>query len=308
MPWIAASIGAGGSLLGGALGADAADDAAQAQLRAAREGRNFDMAAYLASLGINEPTRQTAGNATNALASMFGLPTQQYTPAADIARQSLQAGQASNTRLGAKAILKLLKQKVPLSEIAQMGSLKSNPGVIKKLAKKGLSADQISQLQAGPQFNAMAAPAAPAQSAAAPGAFPPGYNFFREEGQRDLLGAFGAGGQGAFSGNALKGLTEFNQNYADQKIVDPLFRLAGFGQGANQNAQQATQNFGQNQSNALNNMGDVRGSGIANSANIWGNAISGAAQGFGQAYGNRRPTGQQAYDDYLRAGQYGWGG
>jgi hypothetical protein len=296
MPWIAAAIGAGGSLLGGALGADSAGDAADAQLRASREAQNLAYSQYLTSLGLQEPWRQTGQGALNSLAGMFGLPSSPYQSGVGLAQQNHAAGVASNTRLGAKAIAKMLKQGIPISQIASMGSLKTSPRVMKQLAKKGLSGQDISTLQAGPMGQLQqGAPAAQPQGASAP-AFPPGYNFFREEGQRDLLGAFGAGGQGAFSCNALRGLSQFNQNYADQKMVQPLMTLAGFGQSGANNQQQATQAYGnQGMMNTLN-QGDARASGIANQGQMWGQALMGGANAFGQAYGNRQPqfNGQQA--------------
>jgi len=72
MPWVAAAIGAGGSLLGGALGADAAGDAADAQARASREAQNYAYQQYLTSLGLTEPMRARGHQAMNELNSLFG--------------------------------------------------------------------------------------------------------------------------------------------------------------------------------------------------------------------------------------------
>lgn len=310
MPWIAAAIGAGGSLLGGALGADSAGDAADAQLRASREANNLAYAQYLTSLGLNEPWRQTGHSALNELNALFGYGQSPYQSGPALAQQYGQAGRTSNTRLGARAIAKMLKQGMSISDIASMGSLKNKPDVLKRLAKKGLSAQDIATLQAGPwgQMQTQGAPAQP--SASGPTGLAvfqesPDYQFRREQGMEGIGNSFAARG-GAFSGNALKALNEYNSDLASgefQNFINRRMALAGYGQQATGNQQQAAQNYGFQGMGAIQQGGDARASGIANQGNMWGNAISGAANAFGNYWGSRpsQPFGQQ-YQDYMYYG------
>ncbi len=285
MPLVAAGIAAGGDLLGGLLGSQSQHDSTQAQLRGLREGRNYDQANYLSQLQMSEPWRFAQQTALSQLMQrMFGIPGQGYQSGVDIARQNLAGASASNNRFGAKAVLKMMKQGMSIEDIAKSGMLKSRDGVVKRLAKHGVSPEQIAMLQAGPMFGGGAQGAPGQMGQMAPLQNPPGYNFFRKEGQRDLLGSFGAGGQGAFSGNALKGITQFNQQYADRNIIQPLMQMAGLPGQAGAPQQQAAQQYGNNMQNNYMQQADVRGSGIANQGNIWGNALSGFGNAFGQGY------------------------
>lgn len=106
----------------------------------------------------------------------------------------------------------------------------------------------------------------------------PDYNFRRAEGQRGMEQSAAARG-GAFSGNALKALSEFNQNIAAGEYGDWWNRqagLAGVGQAAtNQVGQlgaQSANNIGQLQLAA----GDARASGIIGSANATNQGINNA--------------------------------
>src|SRR5688572_5042530 len=220
MPWVAAAIGAGGSLLGGALGADAAGDAADAQVRAGREAQNFAYQQYLTSLGLTEPMRASGHQAMNELNSLFGYTQQPYQSGVGMAQQNHAAGQAANNRLGADAVLKMLKQGMSIKDIAASGSLKTKSGITARLAKHGVTPQQLQTLQSGPYGQMQQRPQGGALAQQGPTGLDvfkasPDYQFRRDEGNRNILGGYGAaGGSGAFSGNALKALSDFNQNLA----------------------------------------------------------------------------------------------
>jgi hypothetical protein len=104
----------------------------------------------------------------------------------------------------------------------------------------------------------------------------PDYNFRRTEGTRGLERTAAARG-GAFSGNALRALTDFNSNLASTEYGNWWNRqagLAGIGQSATNATTMAGQNAANNNSNALMAAGDARASGIAGQANAWSNAAS----------------------------------
>jgi hypothetical protein len=120
----------------------------------------------------------------------------------------------------------------------------------------------------------------------------PDYTFRRDEGNRGIERNAAARG-GAFSGNALKALTEFNSNLAAGEFGNYFNRqasLAGLGQTATAQTNQAGLITANNVGNALQNQGDARASGVAGSYNGYGNALSGLAQGAGYYFGNRTPA------------------
>lgn len=97
----------------------------------------------------------------------------------------------------------------------------------------------------------------------------PDYQFRRDEGMRGLERSAAARG-GAFSGNALRGLADFNSGLASGEFGNFVNRretLAGLGQSASNNSSQMFMNNGANISNLLNQQGQQRASGIMNTAN-----------------------------------------
>lgn len=134
----------------------------------------------------------------------------------------------------------------------------------------------------------------------------PDYTFRRDEGTRGAERTAAARG-GAFSGNALKALTEFNSNLAAGEFGNYFNRqasLAGIGQTATAQTNQAGLYTGGQIGNALQNAGDARASGVAGQTNAWGNALSGLAQGAGYYFGNRKPN---SLGTPNQANNYGYG-
>lgn len=144
--------------------------------------------------------------------------------------------------------------------------------------------DQAPWMQAG--TNALAKLQNPQASFAAS----PGYDFRRSEGMRGIQQTAAARG-GAFSGNALKALAEFNGNLASSEYGSWWNQQAGLA-GVGQNATNAVGQFGQNAAgnigNALMNQGDARASGIIGSTNALTGAIAGASDAYSYF---KRPSG-----------------
>lgn len=118
----------------------------------------------------------------------------------------------------------------------------------------------------------------------------PDYNFVRGEGQRDIGNSFAARG-GAASGNALRSLTQYNQNLAQGQFGNwwnQQAGLAGVGQNAANSIGQFGANAANNNSNALLNAGDARASGIVGGANAMTGALS---NGINQWLYFRQPPG-----------------
>src|SRR5688572_1761678 len=117
MPWIAAGIGAGGSLLGGLIGSDASSDAARAQSRSAADNLAFQRWLYEQNLRRSEPYSVTGQGALSQLAQMFGLPSMPY-QAPNLSGGPGGGGQ----KLGAKDIAKMLKRGMSVDQIAKLGN------------------------------------------------------------------------------------------------------------------------------------------------------------------------------------------
>jgi hypothetical protein len=99
----------------------------------------------------------------------------------------------------------------------------------------------------------------------------PDYAFRREEGTRDIGNSFAARG-GALSGNALRGLAEFNSGLAGGEFGNWWNRqagLAGVGQTSAQNLGTLGANTANNVGNALQNGANARASGIVDQTNAY---------------------------------------
>lgn len=125
----------------------------------------------------------------------------------------------------------------------------------------------------------------------------PDYQFRLNEGQRDIGNSFAARG-GAASGNALRALTQYNQNLASGEFGNWFNRqssLAGLGQAATS----ATTSAGmQNSANIQNNLiggANARASGIVGAANSYNNGINNlvgmGAYGYGQGWWGGKKNG-----------------
>jgi hypothetical protein len=120
----------------------------------------------------------------------------------------------------------------------------------------------------------------------------PGYEFIRTEGQRGVEQSAAARG-GALSGNALRALTEYNANLADQSYTNWWNRqagLAGVGQSSAQNLGALGQVNASNIGNALMAGGDARASGIAGRYNALGQGLAGAFDAW-DYFRRRKPAG-----------------
>jgi hypothetical protein len=118
----------------------------------------------------------------------------------------------------------------------------------------------------------------------------PGYQFRRQEGTRGTERSAAARG-GAFSGNALRALAEFNSGLASQEFgnyFNQLSSIAGIGQTAtNQTAAYGADHAATAGANARY-AGEARASGITDSANAIGQGVNMLGR-IGGYYANGRP-------------------
>lgn len=134
----------------------------------------------------------------------------------------------------------------------------------------------------------------------------PDYAFRRSEGQRDIGNSFAARG-GAFSGNALKALDQYNSSLASGEFGNWWNRQAGLA-GVGQTANGQIGVLGQNASNNIagNTIagGDARASGLLNTAGV---LAGGARNGIGNYLYRTAPY--QPYGGYGGYSPYqGYGG
>ena len=127
----------------------------------------------------------------------------------------------------------------------------------------------------------------------------PGYQFRLGEGQKQIEGSAAARG-GLLSGAAAKALTKYNQNFASNEYqnvynrfnqdqnntFNRLASLAGVGQQATNQLQQAGQNYATNAGNALTQAGQARASGYAGTANAIGAGLGGLTSAATNYFGN----------------------
>lgn len=110
----------------------------------------------------------------------------------------------------------------------------------------------------------------------------PDYMFRQQQGTKNIGNSFAARG-GAFSGNALKALTEYNSGLAANEYGNWWQRQQGLVNTGN-NAAAQTGTFGQNAANnmAVNTVGagNAQASGILSSANAYAGALSTLGGGF----------------------------
>lgn len=266
--WVAGAT-AVGTIGAAAIGANAAGNAADAAASGANQANALSNSQFQQTRADLAPWRTTGAGALNQLASLFGLPTtssDQFT-----ASQPVTVGDSQ---------LPPGTQLVPAGngwyDVTLNGQ---NLGVLRPGGANGRFVSNGTPIPASNQPTASGG----ATPAGAPNmnAFftSPGYDFRRTEGMRGIERTAAARG-GAFSGNALRALTDFNSGLASGEFgqyVNQLAGIAGTGQTAtNQTAVLGANNAANMGQNALY-AGNARASGIENQGNIYGQAINGLA-------------------------------
>jgi hypothetical protein len=282
--WGAVAI-AGAAVVGAGVQANSARRAGAASARGAADATGESARQYDQTRADLAPYRTTGTGALNQLGRLFGLPT-----TTSDQWQSQQPQLVGDTELPAGTTTKEVgKGWYEVSYNGQrIGTLRpggangqfiNDTGAdIPGLMRQSQQQSQASQGGGTPDMSAFF------QS--------PGYQFRRTEGTRGLERSAAASG-GAFSGNALKALAEFNSGLASQEFgqyVNQLGTIAGIGQSStDQTAAYGAQHASNAGRNALY-AGDARASGIIGQGNAYGQGISDLAGAYGYF---RRPNGTQ---------------
>lgn len=130
----------------------------------------------------------------------------------------------------------------------------------------------------------------------------PNYDFMLNQGQNQIQNKLNASG-GLIGGNALQGINEFSQNYAQNayqqafqnytanqsNIYNRLSNIAGLGQTANQATGEAGMNAVNNAGNYLTSGAAANAAGIVGKANAVNNGLSGLSSAYmwGQLNNNK---------------------
>jgi hypothetical protein len=294
---------AGATIVTGAMSANssrrAGNEAARgADAATAESGRQYDQTrADLA------PYRTTGTGALNRIGQLFGLPT---TTSEEFSSQQPQL--VGDTELPSGTTTKHVGK--GWYEVhyggQRIGTLRPGGSNGRFINDTGADIPGLMQ-QSRQQQQSDMTPSGPDMSAFFES---PGYQFRRQEGNRGLERSAAARG-GAFSGNALRALAEFNSGLASQEFgnyFNQLASVAGIGQTAtNQTAAYGANHANQAGRNALA-AGEARASGIIGQGNAIGQGVSDIAGAYGYFHGPRQ---QQGYGGTGYGGGmngYGWGG
>lgn len=138
----------------------------------------------------------------------------------------------------------------------------------------------------------------PGQTVGTVGAFQasPGYNFVRSEGQRGVEQSAAARG-GAFSGNALRALSDYNSGLASQEYgnwYNRMASLAGVGQTATNSLSAVGPSYASGIGTAQIAGAQANASGIIGAGNAYASGINSLASLYGNLYGRS----QSPYGSY----------
>ena len=279
MPAAGPIIGAVGSLAGGAMSANAAGNAANAQTQAARDSIGLQLAMYNQNRADTMPYQATGVGALNMLAQMYGLPSQAFSGGGGITMTGGEAAPKKKRSLFDKFT-------DPANLAGQFGGTSYDP--MGFFGKPGQSTTPM-------QFNFGDGASGGGGSSAIPGTGVADFSQFYKT--PDYLVAMQEGIQGLDRGAAARGRLYSGGADADRmrlasnigsnsfsNFQNNLFRLAGFGGQANSQLNQLGQNTAGGLSNALQNAGQARASGYLNQGDAWGNALSGVGYSLGRGY------------------------
>ena len=297
MTWGYVAVAAG-TVIAGGIAADGAKQAGRAAGAGADAATAETARQYDQTRSDLAPYRVTGTGALNQLGRLFGLPT--TTPEQQALEQDRQVGNAmlpGDTRLVSTDGGQNRYYDVFLDD-QRIGRLSPGGASGRFTNDTGIDIEQLKRQRMQSQLASAPAQAGPDMSAFFQS---PGYQFRREQGTADIGNRFGAGG-GAFSGNALKALAEFNSGLASQEFgnyVNQLGTIAGIGQSStNQTAA-----YGANAANAAGRnalyAGDARASGIQDQTSAYIQGINQLGGLAGDYFSRPKSSGVDYYNvDY----------
>ena len=309
----AAVVGGAAALGGAAIAANASKKAANSQRDAASQQAQLQYDQYQQSRQDQAPWRNVGSNALNELAMRLGIGGSGAASGGSLANASLVDTSSGipmpNAELYATndAYRRAWDDQLAAHQ-AGFGSgytAYSDPSMLdtQLRARLGPEIAQASQAQQqNPLYGSLLK-----NFTAQDFQTDPGYQFRIGEGQKQIESSAAARG-GLLSGAAAKALTKYNQDFASNEYgnvynrfrtnqgdqFNRLASLAGIGQTATNQTQQAGQNYAANAGNALQYGGTARASGYAGQANALNAGLGGVAGAFAN-YNSPYTTAPSAY-------------
>lgn len=299
MSWGMVAVAAA-SVVGGAMSANAAGKAADAQSGAAADANALQKYMFDEQKRMQEPWRQAGMGGLNKLSYLMGLspgggagaPTVQSPE--DIRRRLVAQYTSNGTATPANPGPQPWEQQPDAN--VPTGAPAAPVSTINEVAlQRAIEAEQKKQQAALAQYNA--------QAEAKAGRDPqygslldkfgmddfkadPGYQFRQQEGMKALERSSAARG-GLFSGRAMKDTMRFSQGLASQEYgtafdrfnvqnantFNRLASISGVGQTSANQTGAAAQNYGNQASGNIIGAGNAQAAGAVGSANAWNNAI-----------------------------------
>lgn len=276
---IAAGVGAVG---GAAISAGASKKAAKAGADASAQAAAYQQAQYDQTRQDQTPFRQAGVSAINQLQALLGLSSGGPLP------QTAENFDADAYLAANPDVAKSSWD--PWTHYNQMGRNEGRQYYYTPQAQDQMQRAQAAQqsAQGNGQFGSLMR-----NFTADDFETDPGYQFRLGEGQKQIESSAAARG-GLLSGAAAKALTKYNQNFASNEYQNAFNRfntnqgntfnrlasLAGVGQTATNQLQQAGQNFANNAGQAAIYGGTARASGYAGQANALSSGLGGVASAF----------------------------
>jgi hypothetical protein len=297
---------AGAALVGSAVQADAAGDAADAQRAGAREASGVSREMFDISRGQQQPFMQSGYGANDTLSRLLGLPTN------SASQQGMSVpGSAAGTNLGAAGMPNWQQYLLDNPDVAADPVFSKNPQLHYSRHGQGegrqlpMIQQNASTDQQGYAADNTGLPTGYLTQTFGPEQFragmDPGYQWRQQQGAQNVMNS-AAAGSGSLSGPALRALMEAGQGMASQEfgsafdrfqtqqgnIFQRLSSIAGLGQnaaaGVGNNAVATGNTIGGNITGAAN----AAAAGQIGQANAIGGGLTDAASMY-YLYGGKKP-------------------
>src|SRR6185369_865788 len=294
MSWVATAIGASA-----VIGAGASNSAANKQVGAANRAADLQMQMFNTTRSDTAPYRDAGQAATNKLRSLLGVLSAPTAPTREAF--AIHSGPQKHTTLLGKAdpVGNYIFENIPqgdhlglygnynaLSKSGQAGQKDGfdQEGYDAAMAQYRKDLDQYNQDITSTEYGSLMHPfnADDLRTNLAPN-----YDFMLQQGQ-GATNALANKAGGLISGNALRGINDYTQNYAGNayqqafsnytanqtNIFNRLATIAGFGQAANQVTAPTGVQAGANIGNAYMGAGQAAAPGIVGGANAISNGAT----------------------------------
>jgi hypothetical protein len=282
---IAGIASAGLGLVGSAMGASAANKAADAQAKSAEKSIQFQKDTAVQGRIDSYPWALEGAQAMYMYMDELGIPRPQTPILPDLTQGPLGYNPgAAKPKNQPNSMVNTTSQFIP------QGGAHNNGGT--GMGRNPNYMAPGTQTAAAPAPNAIGSPNTIPMTAKKGYQESPGYQFQVQQGEQGVLNNLSALGM-KNSGKALKSLETFRQGVANQDYGSWLNRIAGvagMGQSQVNTNNSMAQNTAQNVGQTMQDAGAARASGYVGAANAWSTGLNGVGNALGQMSTNRFPA------------------